>query len=148
VDAVDPDIDLHVPAQRAELAAAPWTVLGAIAAGGAIGAVARYGLTLAWPHPQGAFPWSTFVINVSGCLLIGCLMVPVERVWRARRLVRPFLGVGVLGGFTTFSGYVLDTQGLLTAGAAGRALAYLGGTAVAAVLAAWAGQFLAGRVLG
>jgi len=145
--AVDPDVDLRVPAQRHELTGTPWPVLAAVAAGGALGAVARYGLTGRWPHSASAFPWVTFVINVSGCLLIGCLMVLVEHLWVGRRLVRPFLGAGVLGGFTTFSSYVLDIQRLLAAGVAGLALVYLAGTVLAALLAVWCGQLLTHTLL-
>jgi CrcB protein len=135
----DSDVDLHAPQQRAELARAPWAVLGAISAGGALGAGARYGLGQVWPPAVGAFPWATFVVNVSGCLLIGALMVMIAEVWSAHPLVRPFLGVGVLGGYTTFSTYVLDIQRLVAAGAAGTGLLYLAGTLCAALVAVYAG---------
>jgi len=147
VSAVDSDVDLHIPAQRRELAGTPWPVLVAIAVGGALGALARYGLTVLWPHASGAFPWATFVINVSGCLLIGCLMVLVDEAGVRHRLLRPFFGVGVLGGFTTFSSYVLDVQQLLSAGAAARALLYLAGTVLAALLAVWVGRSATGIAL-
>ncbi|WP_204043588.1 FluC/FEX family fluoride channel [Acrocarpospora phusangensis] len=143
---IDPDIDLHVPAERAELSPSPYPVLAAIAAGGVLGALARYGVATAIPHPPGGFPWSTFLVNVSGCLLIGILMVLVTEVWTGR-LLRPFLGVGVLGGYTTFSTYVLDIHQAMTAGSAHVALAYLAGTLVAAVLAAWAGMAVTSWVL-
>jgi CrcB protein len=135
----DSDVDLRVPLQRAELPRAPWAVLGAISAGGALGASARYGLGVAVPAGPTGFPWATFGINVSGCLLIGVLMVCVTQLWPARRLVRPFLGVGVLGGFTTFSTYVVEIQHLLSAGAVVTALAYLAGTVAAALPATWLG---------
>ena len=109
--------------------------LGAIAAGGALGAVARYGIAVALPARSGGFPWATFGTNVLGCLLIGLLMALITRGWADRRLVRPFLGVGVLGGFTTFSTYTAEARGLFDSGAVGTALAYLAGTVVAAVLA-------------
>ena len=131
----DPDVDLHVARQRDELPQAPWTVLGAIAAGGALGALGRYGLAAAWPHAPAHFPWATFVTNVSGCLLIGILMVLITEVWRAHRLVRPFLGVGVLGGYTTFSTYSGEVQQLVIAGAARTGLLYLFGTLVTALAA-------------
>jgi CrcB protein len=139
----DSDVDLHVTGQRAELRRAPWAVLSAISAGGALGATARFGLGRAFPAAPGGFPWTTFLINVSGCLLIGVLMVLVSDVWTGRRLVRPFVGVGVLGGFTTFSTYVVDIQRLVDAGAAGTGLAYLAGTAVAAVAATYVGIVVA-----
>jgi fluoride exporter len=114
-------------------------VLAAISAGGAVGAVARYGLSTAWPHRPTEFPWSTLVVNVSGCLCIGVLMVLVTEVYTDQRLLRPFLGVGVLGGYTTFSTYVVDIGHAATAGAAGIALVYLAVTLVGAVSAVWAG---------
>jgi CrcB protein len=113
-------------------------VLGAVSAGGAIGALARYGLSTAWPHPSGQFPWAVFVINVSGCFLIGDLMVLITEVATPHRLVRPFLGVGVLGGYTTFSTYTGDIQQLVAAGAARTGLLYLAGTLVAALAAVYA----------
>ncbi|CAM5350095.1 Putative fluoride ion transporter CrcB [Streptomyces microflavus] len=92
--------------------AAPQTrVLGAVAAGGALGALARYGALVLWPTADGGFPWTVFAVNVSGCALIGVLMVlTVERGRVTHPLVRPFLGVGVLGGFTTFSTYAADVR--------------------------------------
>jgi fluoride exporter len=135
----DPDVDLHVAGQRRELAQQPWTVLAAISAGGMLGALARYGLATAWPHTLGGFPWATFVTNVSGCLLIGVLMVAITEVWTVHRLVRPFLGVGVLGGYTTFSTAIVDVQQLVAAGAARTALLYLFGTLATAVAAVAAG---------
>jgi CrcB protein len=141
----DVDVDLHVPARRTEL---HWPLLAAIAAGGALGALARHGVQAALPTPSGGFPWATFLANVSGCLLIGVLMVVVTEVRTAHRLVRPFLGVGVLGGYTTFSTYVVDTLRTVAAGAPVTALAYLGATLVAALLAVVAGMRLTRRVAG
>ena len=115
-------------------------VVAAVSAGGVLGAEARYGLAEAWPHPASGFPWATLVTNVSGCLLIGVLMVVVTEVLTGRRLVRPFLGAGVLGGFTTFSTYVVDVQRAAAAGHAGLALLYLAVTLVAALAAVWAGS--------
>lgn len=114
-------------------------VLVAIALGGALGAEARYGIGVALPHAAAAFPWSTLLINASGCFLIGVLMVLITEVGSAPRLLRPFLGVGVLGGFTTFSTYAVDTSRLLLAGRPAVALAYLAGTLAAAMAAVWVG---------
>ncbi|TCC31108.1 CrcB family protein [Kribbella speibonae] len=130
---VDSDVDLRVDG-RAQRAHDP-VVLGAIAVGGAIGAAARYLVGLGWPTPPGGFPMSTLVINVVGCGLIGILMVVVTDVLPRHRLLRPLLGTGVLGGFTTFSTYAVDIQRLVTGGNAGIALLYLAGTVVGALLA-------------
>lgn len=121
-------------------------MLAAVAAGGALGALARYGLGVAWPSAPGGFPAATFVVNVSGCLAIGALLALVERR-PAGRLVRPFLGGGVLGGYTTFSTYVLDIYDALAAGRTLVAAGYLVGTVVAALVATWAGAVLAERLL-
>ncbi|MGI5166374.1 fluoride efflux transporter FluC [Spirillospora sp. CA-253888] len=142
-DPVDPDVDRRVPRQRLELRRAPWATLGAISAGGVLGALARYGLATALPHEAGRFGWATFAVNVLGCLLIGVLMVAVTEGRTVHHLVRPFLGVGVLGGFTTFSTYVLEMQQALEAGAPRTALAYLAGTLIAALTAVYLGVRLA-----
>jgi fluoride exporter len=139
VQPIDSDVDLHAGGQRAELRRAPWAVLGVISTGGVLGALARYGLAVAWPHRPDQFPWATFIANVSGCLLIGALMVLITDVWAAHRLLRPFLGVGLLGGYTTFSTYTLEVQQLVTAGAARTALFYLAGTLAAALAAVYTG---------
>jgi CrcB protein len=117
----------------------PWAVLSAISCGGVIGSWGRHALSMAWPHRPGEFAWATFVVNVSGCLLIGVLMVLIAEVWSAHRLLRPFLGVGVLGGYTTFSTYAVDAQQLLAAGAELAGLLYLVGTLLAALAAVYLG---------
>ena len=111
---VDPDVDLHDPDQRSELRRHEVRVLGAVAAGGVVGAEARYGLALALPHAPAAFPWAVLLTNVIGCVLIGVLMtVLLDVVPRPHPLARPLLGVGVLGGFTTFSTFAVDTDRLV-----------------------------------
>jgi fluoride exporter len=125
----------HRPTARS----APWDVLLATSAGGAIGALTRYGAGHRFPAAPGSFPWTTFTINVTGCLLIGVLMVLITQVRRVYPLIRPFLGVGVLGGFTTFSTYVVDIQRLVGLRAAGTALGYLAATVVTALAATWVG---------
>ncbi len=136
------ELDLRV-ARRSARPDLP--VLAVISAGGVLGALARYGLATAFPHRPGAFAWSTFAINVSGCLLIGVLMVLVTETWQAPRLVRPFFGVGVLGGFTTFSTYIVDIQRSATPATA---LAYLFGTLAAAMAAVWTGVRLTRTITG
>ncbi|RAS65864.1 protein CrcB [Lentzea atacamensis] len=135
VEPIDSDVDLRVPAQRAELVRHHGPVLAAIALGGGLGALARYGISQLLPTSPGGFPWNTFLINALGCLLIGVLMVLITEAWSAHRLVRPLLGVGVLGGFTTFSTYAAEVGDLLRPSSAGMALVYLVATPLAAVLA-------------
>ncbi|HWM04389.1 MAG TPA: CrcB family protein [Actinophytocola sp.] len=121
-------------------------VLAAVSAGGVVGALARYGLLLVWPTRAGGFPWGTFAVNVAGCLAMGILMVLVTE--RAHRLVRPFLGAGVLGGFTTFSAYAEEVRALLRPEWLLVGLAYLVGTLLAAVAATALGTWLTRRVVG
>jgi CrcB protein len=124
-------------------------VLAVIAAGGVLGAEARYGIGALLPHDGDAWPWSTLLINLSGCVLIGVLMVVITELLYAHRLVRPFLGVGLLGGYTTFSTATVEALTLMTAGRPGAAIGYLVATPTLAVLGCGAGvvaaRLLAGR---
>lgn len=121
-------------------------VLPTIAVGGMLGASARHGLELAFPVAAGRFPWATFATNLAGCALIGLLMVYVVELGAGHRLLRPFLGVGVLGGFTTFSTYTVQTTDLVDASEPVLALVYLFGTVAVALAAVALGTFL-GRAL-
>ncbi|GAA2260676.1 fluoride efflux transporter CrcB [Streptomyces amakusaensis] len=120
-----------------------WVLLAVIAAGGATGALARYAITLALPAGDG-FPWATLMVNAAGSALIGVVMVLVGegRGRWGHPLARPFAGVGVLGGFTTFSAYALDFRELLARGEQWLAPAYAGGTVLACFTAVWAGAAL------
>jgi CrcB protein len=122
-------------------------VLAVISLGGALGSAARWGMAEGIPHEAGSFAWATFITNVSGSFLIGFLMVFVVQVWPPSRYVRPFLAVGVLGGYTTFSTYMLDTRAMLVAGHAESAAAYLVGTLVACFAAVWIAFLLAREVI-
>lgn len=118
-------------------------VLPTLAVGGMVGASARYTLAQHFPATPGHLPWTTLTINVTGSLLIGILMVFVVEVGGAHPLLRPFLGVGVLGGYTTFSTYTVETLTLIQTGHPGTALTYLIGTAAAALGGAAAGVSIA-----
>ena len=122
-------------------------VVAVVALGGALGATARYALTLWWPTAPGQFPWATFWTNVVGCAVIGVFMVVITDVWAAHRLVRPFFGTGVLGGFPTFSTYAVDIQRLVDGGHPRTGLAYLAATLLAALTAVWLAMTAARRVL-
>ncbi|MEV1012437.1 CrcB family protein [Micromonospora sp. NPDC049801] len=143
----DPDVDLRVPADRGELTAHPAAIVAAIAAGGVLGALGRAGLQHLAPHASTGFPWATFAVNTSGCLLIGVLMAVLGHLGGGHPLARPFLGVGILGGFTTFSTYAVDIQQALVAGAAGTALAYLAATLLGALVAVALGDAVTARLL-
>jgi CrcB protein len=137
-EVVDPDVDLHDPDQRAETRPRQWDLLLAIAVGGIIGAEARYGLGELFPHTGRQFPWSRVIINVTGCAVIGVLMVVLLELTSPHRLVRPLLGVGVLGGYTTFSTFTVDAVRLVRESEPLLALAYVVFTVVACVLAVMA----------
>ena len=125
-----------------------WDVLAVIALGGGLGSVARYELGRAWATPAGGFPWATFTTNVLGSLLLGALMVYVVEVWPPARYRRPFLGVGVLGGFTTFSTYMNETRGLIATGHVSLADAYALSSLIVGLAAVWSGVALARRLCG
>lgn len=128
-----------------------WGVVAAVSAGGVLGAEARYGVGLALPHAASAFPWSTVLINASGCLLIGALMVVLLELTSPHRLARPFLGVGVLGGYTTFSTFAVDIARLVHEHRAAVAIGYLVTTLVACFAAVFVGTVAAraaGRIGG
>ncbi|WP_369241106.1 fluoride efflux transporter CrcB [Streptomyces sp. R21] len=122
-------------------------IVAAVALGGGVGASARYGAAQLWPVQTGGFPWTTFWVNVVGCAVIGVFMVVITDVWAAHRLVRPFFGTGVLGGFTTFSTYAVDIQKLVDTGHPRTGLAYLAATLLAALAAVWLAVTAARRVL-
>jgi CrcB protein len=145
--AADPDVDLHLPAQRAELRARPVPLLGAIATGGALGACARYAAALAWPTRAGAFGWTTMAVNAVGCAAIGVLMALLGADRLAHPLARPFLGTGILGGFTTFSTYTVDVERLLDDGRPWTAMAALALTPTVALAAVWAATAATRRLL-
>ncbi|MGI5212647.1 fluoride efflux transporter CrcB [Plantactinospora sp. CA-290183] len=117
-----------------------------VALGGALGSGARYGLLLLWPHKPDGLPWATLVTNLAGCALIGVLMQVTGTRLAPHRLLRPFLGTGVLGGFTTFSTYAVDFRALLDAGRATLATGYLLGTLAGALAAVRLGMWAAARV--
>jgi CrcB protein len=123
-----------------------WDVLLAIAAGGALGSLARYGVGELVTWPGRGFPWATFMENVSGSLALGGLMVLLLEVWPPHRHLRPFLGVGLLGGYTTFSTYMLETRELLAGGQPAVAMTYLAGSLIAGLAAVWLG-ILAARLM-
>lgn len=105
----------------------------AVALGGAAGAVTRYLLSDAFPAHPGAFPWTTFAINVSGSFLLA--MLPAFAVVRRHDLLPPLLGTGVLGGYTTLSAYSEESRALAASGHVGTAALYLTATLAACLLA-------------
>lgn len=120
-----------------------------IAIGGGLGTALRYGITAGATRWFGiGFPWGTLIVNVAGSFLLGVVMEVVgsrEIVGVPARLV---LGAGVLGGFTTYSSFNLETLRLAEQGAYGRAGAYLAATMVVCLLAGAGGIGLARSLRG
>lgn len=117
-----------------------------VALGGGIGAAGRYGVSLALPLKPGEWPWATFSINVTGSLLIGMLAGWLSARGDAGEAWRLFLGVGVLGGFTTFSAYSLETLRMIERGEWPAAALYALGSVAAGLAAVAIGAEIAKRV--
>jgi len=151
---IDPDLPGNDPAEPSETRrpvgqpqgrahrAQPGT-LAVIGAGGFIGTLARYRVGLAWPAATGHFPAATFTINTSGAFAIGVLLVVIVERSGASRYLRPFVIVGVLGGWTTMSTLAVEAVTLADAGRWPVAAAYLGASLIAGIGAVVAGMMLA-----
>ncbi|MCY0880871.1 MAG: CrcB family protein [Firmicutes bacterium] len=111
---------------------------GLVAAGGALGAVARYAIAQWIVSPN--WPLNYLIINVSGALLIGMLMTLAGEFSVISSRTRIFLGVGVLGGYTTFSTYMLGIFQMIAAGHWLNAYAYAVGSLILGLLATWSGM--------
>jgi fluoride exporter len=114
---------------------------------GGIGAVLRYQLGRMLVSSSGGWPWGTFVANVLGGLLMGVLAAWLLRAGEGAENIRLLLGVGLLGGFTTFSAFSLDMMRMIEGGAVGLALLYALASVTVALLALFAGLTLAKAVL-
>ncbi|HEU0170725.1 MAG TPA: CrcB family protein [Acidimicrobiales bacterium] len=111
----------------------------AIGVGGALGSVARYEIAVALPRPPGGFPWATFLVNITGALVLGVVMTLVLERWPPTRYVRPFLGIGLCGGYTTWSTFMTDSVVLMRDGHGATAGAYVVGTLACGLAATSAG---------
>ena len=113
----------------------------AVALGGAVGSLARYGLDrLIERRSFAVFPWSTFTINVTGCLLIGAVIAALVDRDHTPAWLRLGLVMGILGGYTTFSTFAQETLDLLEEGRLDVASLYAFGSLTAGVLAVLAGM--------
>ena len=121
-------------------------VLVAIALGAMLGATARYELATWMAVSPGGFPWPTFWTNVSGSLVLGALVVILIERSSSSRYVRPFAGTGVLGAYTTFSTFSVETDLLIKAGHLAMALAYVAASLAVGLAAAWFGIAIGQRL--
>lgn len=119
------------------------TLLAVTGAGGAIGAVARYGTTLAIPPRPDAYPVATFLVNVVGAIILGAVVALPADWLSAHELTRPAIGTGFCGGLTTFSTMTLEIYQRWSAHSA-VAVAYAATSLLAAPACAWAGFRLVG----
>ena len=121
-------------------------VLGAVALGGMLGTVIRYALGRAFPTASGAFPWTTLVVNLTGSFLLGAFLAWLLAHRPSDRYRRPFVAIGFLGGYTTFSTAMVESAVLVKDGHGLVALAYLGLGLLGGLAAAGAGIVAMRRV--
>jgi len=149
---IDPDLAPTDPAEptvgrahprRPRHGRAQPDVLAVIAAGGMVGATARYALARALPTQPGHFPWATFWTNVSGSFVLGFLLVVLLERFRPTRHLRPFLATGILGAYTTMSTYLVETAVLIKDGHATTGMVYGVGSLVVGLALTYLGIALA-----
>ncbi len=134
---IDPDVDLHVPGQRSELARHPAAVLGAIAA--AVGAPLRYLADRAVQRRHdSSFPWGTFLVNVVGCLVLGAVAGASPSPGAVA-----LVGTGFCGALTTYSAFGWEVLRLAETGIRWTAVGYVLASTAAGLAAAAVGWQLA-----
>ncbi|MDQ2729787.1 MAG: fluoride efflux transporter CrcB [Actinomycetota bacterium] len=124
----------------------PWRSVALVAAGGALGAPARYAIAEAVPSSGRGFPAATFVTNLTGALILGALLEGLARMGPdegMRRSARLLVGTGICGAYTTYSTVAVDSDQLLRAHRVGLAVAYALGTVVVGLVATGLGIALA-----
>ncbi|HHN67534.1 MAG TPA: fluoride efflux transporter CrcB [Thermopetrobacter sp.] len=123
------------------------SMVAAVAAGGALGAAARFATTTLAVRLFGhGFPWGTMIVNTAGSFLIGLMIAVMALKWQVGEQVRAFLVTGILGGFTTFSAFALDVATLYERKAVLAAFSYVAGSVGLSLIAIFAGLAL-GRLL-
>jgi CrcB protein len=133
------DPDLYAPAAAGTARAARPGVWLAISAGGILGTLARYGVSRAVHVAPGSFPWSTFMVNVTGSFVLGALLTVAIQRWPPSQHLRPVAASGFLGSYTTFSTWMVEADVLVKDGHAGIAVVYLAASLVAGIRAGGAG---------
>ncbi|MFZ0022269.1 fluoride efflux transporter CrcB [Acinetobacter sp.] len=118
-----------------------------VAMGGAIGASLRYAAGLWLFKPQMQFPWPTWWINILGCLCAGIFFACSQKYPALQQEARLFLMVGILGGFTTFSSFGLESFVLLKQGAMGLALLYALSSLIVGIIVLALGFYFTSLVL-
>ena len=118
-------------------------ILGAVGVGGALGAMARY-LIAGWVQSPAwtGFPYGIFIVNITGGFIMGVLTEAMALRFNVSPEVRAFLTTGILGGYTTFSTFSLDSALLLQRGEYLQAAGYIIGSVVLSILALFAGLWV------
>lgn len=125
-----------------------WTVVAAVAAGGAIGSAARYIVTVLVQRTFGTgFPWWTMSVNVIGSFIMGVIVTSIALRWSVGQVGQAFLMIGILGGFTTFSAFSLDVATLVERNATATAGGYVLTSVVLSIGALFGGMALTRAVL-
>jgi len=135
---IDPEVEVAVPGAHRPPGVRPGILL-AIALGGMLGTPARYAVGRVVHVAPDSFPWSTFLVNISGSLVLGVVLTLIIERWPPSRYLRSFAAIGFLGAYTTFSTYMVETDLLLKDGQPGVALAYVLGSLVVGLAAVYAG---------
>jgi fluoride exporter len=117
-------------------------IAAAVAAGGALGSLLRYFLASAIQPAGSVFPWGIFIVNITGGLVMGLIVEASALKLNLAPEMRAFLTVGILGGYTTFSTFSLDSALLLQKGEYALAAGYIGGSVVLSILALFAGLWI------
>jgi CrcB protein len=121
---------------------------GVVTAGGVIGSLLRWSVALLLPVTEAGLPWATFLANATGCFVIGfyaALTGPDGRLFAGPRM-RQFVMTGICGGYTTFSGFSLETVRFLLSGDGRSAALYLVISVASWLAAVWLGDALASRL--
>lgn len=121
------------------------TAFAAVGAGGVAGGLARYGFLCAFPEDAHSIPWTTMIINVAGAFLLGILVFGIAARVSSARWIRPLLGTGFLGAFTTFSAYAWAIDERLRSALPSQAVIILAGSVLLGLVAAWLGSVLGCR---
>jgi CrcB protein len=117
------------------------------AVGGVLGALARWGVGTALPVSPGSLPCATLLVNLTGCLLLGGLLAALATRSPEPPWARSFLGVGVLGGYTTYSAFAVEVVQLVEDGAAAVAVGYVLVSVLGGVVAVALGALIVRRGL-
>jgi CrcB protein len=139
---IDPDPIDAPPVRRFGPYRPDPNLVAAVAAGGALGGAARFGVSQALSGPSTTFPWGTLLANLSGSFLLGALLVLLLERFPPSRSLRALLGTGFCGAYTTMSTFAVDTDLLVRDGRAPVATAYVLATVAGGLVAMWAGMRL------